>query len=48
MKSDKDILDYWFEKNDLSYATRELYTIAMNQYSKINKKTKGELYLQDY
>ena len=44
MKSDKDILNYWFEKNDLSDASRELYTIAMNQYSKINKKTIGELY----
>ncbi|WP_156095878.1 hypothetical protein [Methanobacterium sp. SMA-27] len=35
MKSDIDILNYWFEKNDLSDASRELYTIAMNQYSKI-------------
>ena len=44
MKSDRDILDYWFEKNDLSDASRELYTIAMDQYSKINNKTIGELY----
>lgn len=44
MKSDNDILNYWFEKNDLSDASRELYTIAMNQYSKINKKTIEELY----
>ena len=32
MQSDRDILDYWFEKNDLSDASRELYTIAIKQY----------------
>ena len=31
MESDRDILDYWFEKNDLSDASRELYTIAIKQ-----------------
>jgi hypothetical protein len=43
MKSDRDIVDYWFEKNDLSDAFRKLYTIIMNQYSKINNKRIGEL-----
>lgn len=38
MKLDKEILDYWFEKNDLSDTSRKLYRIAMNVHSKIVKK----------
>jgi hypothetical protein len=38
MQFDEDILDYWFEKKNLSKNTRELYTLSMNQYSNITSK----------
>ena len=32
MEKDEDILDYWFEKRNLSKATRDIYTLAMKNY----------------
>lgn len=46
MQSDEDILDYWFEKKNLSKNSRELYTLAMKQYSELIGKTIRELYYE--
>jgi len=46
MQSDEDILDYWFEKKNLRKNSRELYTLAMKQYSEITGKTISELYYE--
>jgi hypothetical protein len=35
MQTEKDILEYWFEKRNLSNATRELYKGALRQYSQL-------------
>ena len=35
MQTEKDILDYWFEKRDLSKSTRELYKGTLKQYSRL-------------
>jgi hypothetical protein len=43
MRTDSDILDYWFEKRNLSEATREVYTKSMNQYCFTTGKTISEL-----
>ena len=44
MKTDEDILDYWFEKRNLSNATRDIYTLAMKTYSSAIGKTITELH----
>ena len=44
MNRDVNILDYWFEKRNLSPATRELYTYAITQYSNVIGKTITELH----
>ena len=46
MQSEEDILDYWFEKKNLSKNSRELYTLAMKQYSELVGKTITELYYE--
>lgn len=43
MQTEKDILEYWFEKRNLSNATRELYKGALRQYSQLIGKTIIEL-----
>ena len=43
MQTEKDILEYWFEKRNLSNATRELYKWALRQYSQLIGKTIIEL-----
>jgi len=40
----EDLLDYWFEKNNLSKNTQHIYIQALNQYSKLINKTISELY----
>ena len=44
MQTDADILDYWFEKRNLSQATREVYTKAIKHYCFITGKTIKELH----
>jgi integrase len=44
MNRDANILNYWFEKRNLSPATRELYTYAITQYSNVIGKTITELH----
>jgi integrase len=44
MQTKEDILDYWFEKRNLSTSTRDIYGRALQLYSKITGKTITELY----
>ena len=43
MQTEKDILEYWFEKRNLSKSTRELYKGALQQYSQLIGKSITEL-----
>jgi len=44
MGTDSDILDYWFEKRNLSEATREVYTKSMKHYCFSTGKSISELH----
>ncbi len=44
MQTKEDILDYWFEKRNLSTSTRDIYGRALQLYSEITGKTITELY----
>jgi integrase len=44
MRTDSDILDYWFEKRNLSEATREVYTKSMKHYCFSIGKSISELH----
>jgi hypothetical protein len=44
MRTDSDILDYWFEKRNLSEATREVYTKSMKHYCFSTGKSISELH----
>jgi hypothetical protein len=44
MQTEEDILDYWFEKRNLSTSTRDIYSRALQLYSEAIGKTITELY----
>ena len=44
MQTEEDILDYWFEKRNLSTSTRDIYGRALQLYSESIGKTIVELY----
>jgi uncharacterized protein YfaS (alpha-2-macroglobulin family) len=39
MQIDEDILDYWFEKRNLSTSTRDIYSRAIQQYTEFLTNT---------
>lgn len=42
--NEKEIIDFWFEQKDLEESTRAGYTIIINDYSHVTKKSIEELY----
>jgi hypothetical protein len=48
MRTDSEILDYWFEKRNLSEATREVYTKVMKHYCFITGKNIIKLHDEKY
>jgi integrase len=47
MQTEEDILDYWFEKRNLSTSTRDIYSRALQLYSEAIGKTITELYEEE-